>query len=812
MTRSPLQAANHRTQTNDRHAKAAHDQRVQRERLTKQVMQRQDNESTTMPAVEVPAAASLTPEQMYSNFEEWIKMCTDNKVNANNSWNFALIDYFHEMTFLRDGDSINFQKASCTLDGCVKIYTSRVDSVASETGKLLSGLADSATSGDVDDDAHRGDGTDRRTRRKGRSDVTLLKDFSSIALKKFDLDFTVDPLFKKTSADFDEGGARGLLLNHLSIDRDGKIIFDASDASNTDHAQNDDGELLPEDDEHNDKQQEETSDDKDESADTNKDLDKDNEELTEKSVEDTAIEDPMDVDEQPANTGDQPENADQQVNVKTEINTEHENTAATEDKAQDSLVEISRLRAKLPPVEVLSELRICPTLQGYNFFSDTDMNMPDLENAAEQLENPVEPQPSNNYDDYDDMDMFDYGDDAPILDGIEDVPFMDDDNDEGNANKEQDDEDGHLQETDFMSAMIGGDSGDMFSYFDATFGKNWAGPEHWKLRRPVSKAREKDGSNQDEDKEGGEKPRKQKQAFQINFLEGDDVDEDVLFATDKRTKVSMSSVQEAAAEDDLHLLPNDMHFSSKQLLKLFLKPAAMRSRKKQKQRAEAERGSVSQQDDQQYDYDPGMDDYDAGPDTQYWADQQAESSPDVPETPATDTQADQTVLTALDDTSYYQDYYDTYDDAENSHLYGDALITNHRLKKVKPLYVNYARTAKRVDVKRLKDNIWKALTLAKADSSPPNENANMDMVSGIQRFTDILQELRKMYTAKAMKDISVPFCFICLLHLANERNLTISRPTGDGGMADDDDPDDFVLGETPMDERFLNEITIAQNV
>lgn len=45
------------------------------------------------------------------------------------------------------------------------------------------------------------------------------------------MDFTVDPLFKKTSADFDEGGARGLLLNHLGIDRHCKIIFDASDAT-----------------------------------------------------------------------------------------------------------------------------------------------------------------------------------------------------------------------------------------------------------------------------------------------------------------------------------------------------------------------------------------------------------------------------------------------------------------------------------------------------------------------------------------------------------------------------------------------------
>lgn len=39
----------------------------------------------------------------------------------------------------------------------------------------------------------------------------------------------MDPLFKKTSADFDEGGAKGLLLNHLSLDGEGRIIFDASD-------------------------------------------------------------------------------------------------------------------------------------------------------------------------------------------------------------------------------------------------------------------------------------------------------------------------------------------------------------------------------------------------------------------------------------------------------------------------------------------------------------------------------------------------------------------------------------------------------
>lgn len=104
--------------------------------------------------------SAVTPMKrvpILANFEEWMKMATDNKINAANSWNFALIDYFHDMSLLKEGDGVNFQKASCTLDGCVKIYTSRVDSVATETGKLLSGLADS-NSKKKDRDGEEGEG------------------------------------------------------------------------------------------------------------------------------------------------------------------------------------------------------------------------------------------------------------------------------------------------------------------------------------------------------------------------------------------------------------------------------------------------------------------------------------------------------------------------------------------------------------------------------------------------------------------------------------------------------------------------------
>jgi condensin complex subunit 2 len=161
------------------------------------------------------------------------------------------------MSLLRnDSDnSINFQRASCTLDGCVKIWTSRVDSVGTETGRLLSNLADE--SNNLNDDEAGSDNPDgepaqtKRTRTH-RQESTLAKNAAQLRSKKLDLEFSVDPLFKKTCADFDEGGANGLLMNHLSlgVGSDGalRVIFDASDPMIKDGEEDEDEPLLePED-------------------------------------------------------------------------------------------------------------------------------------------------------------------------------------------------------------------------------------------------------------------------------------------------------------------------------------------------------------------------------------------------------------------------------------------------------------------------------------------------------------------------------------------------------------------------------------
>jgi condensin complex subunit 2 len=89
--------------------------------------------------------------------------------------------------------------------------------------------------------------------------------------------------------------------------------------------------------------------------------------------------------------------------------------------------------------------------------------------------------------------------------------------------------------------------------------------------------------------------------------------------------------------------------------------------------------------------------------------------------------------------------------------YGNQLISQGG-RRVKPIFMNYAKVAKRVDVRKLKENIW----------------TNLENDEPEQRFTEVMDGLHAVYPEQKMNDISVSFCFICLLHLANEKNLEIS--------------------------------------
>jgi condensin complex subunit 2 len=94
-----------------------------------------------------------------------------------------------------------------------------------------------------------------------------------------------------------------------------------------------------------------------------------------------------------------------------------------------------------------------------------------------------------------------------------------------------------------------------------------------------------------------------------------------------------------------------------------------------------------------------------------------------------------------------------------------AFIT--QINKVVPL--SYSKKAKRVDVQKLKENIWHQMNEIDMDQV----NYILFLSQQVTSFSKVVQSLDNVYPSAVRNDISVPFCFICLLHLANEQDLSI---------------------------------------
>lgn len=187
----------------------------------------------------------LSNEELSELYSSCIKLSTEGKINQKNTWDLNLIDYIPDVLGAQTDTSneiTNFQAASVTLDASVKIYSHRVDSVHKTTFQVLGGLSRSERLPEEDEE-DKSDSTDleekkepleeenmkKKTRKVSTNTVTLESNIENLNLQKFDLAFNVDPLFKKTSASFDEGGAKGLLLNHLSVFDNCELVFDSAD-------------------------------------------------------------------------------------------------------------------------------------------------------------------------------------------------------------------------------------------------------------------------------------------------------------------------------------------------------------------------------------------------------------------------------------------------------------------------------------------------------------------------------------------------------------------------------------------------------
>lgn len=771
---------------------------------------------------EVREVAKLNVDS--TNFEEWMKMATDNKINATNTWNFALIDYFHDMSLLRsdNGDgSINFQKASCTLDGCVKVWTSRVDSVVVETGKLLSGLQEegkessskasrSRAGGEGEEDGDEEEdenGTVTKKKKSRAREPTLAKSFAQLAVKKLDLEFTVDPLFKKTSADFDEGGAGGLLMNHLGVDSNARVVFDAGDVAGI-----------------GDDEQEEMA----------------------GQVQAQAAEDEEDEAETPAF-------ADQVdlLRIRNKLFSQFDGLEMGDDDPLGSL---------------LADLVICPTFASFKFAPGDDTPFSAL--ATDEAES-APPAFTGSYmpaleeyegeDDFQEMPAFDddgqddaFGNVDPFGGAPTGYDYNGQEYDDGGGlgltgrqvippDAPQDFATAFQGITDEQGVNLSGDG--FFDYFDQRLTKNWAGPEHWKMRNvgmgppPVQRGDTSTGNGAAE-----RAPRRSKVPFVVDFSseQGAVLASEIFMPAAGGAGITLPETRDGAALDT-YLLPEDRHFTSRQLLRLFIKPRAKLNLK---------RKGVTVMADTMQDGEAHQADVDEA----YWA-QAAAAREGSRESGAASEYADAEGGGMAFDTPFFQfgeddGGFDAMDDGAEGGMDIDANdddeeLATQALKRVRPEFVNYAKKAKRVDVRKLKENIWKQLAIeVEKDDSEESEDEDEDeehtstpkAANSTARasesleprvFQSVLSGLRKTYAKDRMDEISTSFCFICLLHLANEEGLEIkTADAGQGSAAmanrmaviddddDDDGGDDDGLGEDRRGEErvgFLEQLSIVKD-
>lgn len=57
--------------------------------------------------------------------------------------------------------------------------------------------------------------------------------------------------------------------------------------------------------------------------------------------------------------------------------------------------------------------------------------------------------------------------------------------------------------------------------------------------------------------------------------------------------------------------------------------------------------------------------------------------------------------------------------------------------------------------------------------TPPDEDNGKE--DPALKFTDVMNDLQRVYPKQVMDDISTSYGFICLLHLANEKGLVITK-------------------------------------
>jgi len=297
-----------------------------------------------------------------------------------------------------------------------------------------------------------------------------------------------------------------------------------------------------------------------------------------------------------------------------------------------------------------------------------------------------------------------------------------------------------------------------YSYFDSGKMGAWAGPKHWKFK-PLMRPAMAEG-----DKAKG---RKKKVIERLNYLELDEeMDneleakvEEMLNAPKKSIKLIEKTMKGWSRERST--LPEDLHYSGHELVRLKVVNGMCVARAVSKE-------NHLQVDDavDDYDYDNAADNEDYCPDMEDDDDAYGGDAP----------MGDDVVMNGDDIPA-----------TQEEDFAGGNLVEAPKTVDKAALQIGYAKTAKKVDMKRIKNTTWSILTHASrhpgSDASPEKmrENETVEKVDVVEEmvFSELFKQLKQpsKLPPKVSEGLSVPLAFIAILHLCNDHNLELTSTT-----------------------------------
>ncbi|XP_048378647.1 condensin complex subunit 2 [Stegostoma tigrinum] len=283
-----------------------------------------------------------------------------------------------------------------------------------------------------------------------------------------------------------------------------------------------------------------------------------------------------------------------------------------------------------------------------------------------------------------------------------------------------------------------------YSYFSPRIMKMWAGPNHWRFK-----------PRQKETFAPQNKRKQAKKTFEVDFNEVSNFE--IQFKeTRAATTISQAALDRRSRK--LTTLPTDFHYDPDNIARLFLKPCVTIKRIVKENICPDQDEGIGD-----YDYNNPNDTSNFCPRTQLDSDDDHDGFVAANESFAALEQ---------DENGLELDGKDL-----NITTYGgeNLVAEPHKVNKI---LLNYSKTAKKMDVKRLKQNMWDLLTENKNITEGKNgvtEELQVAVmtVKGQKSFTTITKNLFERLPSTMAKNLSVPMAFACLLHLANEKNLAI---------------------------------------